>query len=52
MEFKKYARKNRRERFLGEMELVVPWSSLLALVRPDYVKANNGPPPVGLEIML
>jgi IS5 family transposase len=34
------------------MELVVPWSELLALVRPHYAKAGNGRRPVGLEIML
>jgi IS5 family transposase len=31
VEFKKYGRKSRRELFLDEMELVVPWSGLLAL---------------------
>ncbi len=34
------------------MELVVPWSGLLALVRSHYAKAGNGRRPVGLEIML
>jgi IS5 family transposase len=51
-EFKKYGRKSRRELFLDEMERVVPWSGLLALVRPHYAKAGNGRRPVGLEIML
>ena len=37
---------------MDEMELVVPWSGLLALVRLHYVKAGNGRRPVGLEIML
>jgi IS5 family transposase len=52
VEFKKYGRKSRRELFLDEMELVVPWSGLLALVRPHYAVAGNGRRPVGLEIML
>jgi IS5 family transposase len=52
VEFKKYGRKSRRELFLDEMERVVPWSGLLALVRPHYAKAGNGRRPVGLEIML
>ena len=52
VEFKKFGRKSRRELFLDEMELVVPWSGLLALVRPHYGKAGNGRRPVGLEIML
>lgn len=51
-EFEKFGRKSRRELFLDEMELVVPWSELLALVRPHYAKAGNGRRPVGLAIML
>jgi IS5 family transposase len=51
-ECEKYGRKSRRELFLDEMELVVPWSELLALVRPHYWKPGNGRRPVGLEIML
>ena len=51
-EFEKYGRKSRRELFLDEMELVVPWSELLALVRPHYAVAGNGRRPVGLAIML
>ena len=34
------------------MERIVPWSGLLALVRPHYAKAGNGRQPVGLSIML
>ncbi len=45
-------RKSRRELFLDEMEQVVPWSSMEALVRPHYAKAGNGRQPVGLSIML
>jgi IS5 family transposase len=50
--FEKYGRKSRRELFLDEMERVVPWSALEALVRPHYAKAGNGRQPVGLSIML
>lgn len=50
--FEKYGRKSRRELFLDEMEQVVPWSGLEALVRPHYAKAGNGRQPVGLSIML
>jgi IS5 family transposase len=50
--FQKYGRKSRRERFLDEMERIVPWSGLLSLVRPHYAVAGNGRRPVGLEIML
>ena len=50
--FEKYGRKSRRELFLDEMELVVPWPELQALVEPHYPKAGNGRRPVGLSIML
>jgi IS5 family transposase len=50
--FEKYGRKSRRELFLDEMEKVVPWSALEALVRPHYARAGNGRQPVGLSIML
>ena len=50
--FEKYGRKSRRELFLDEMERVVPWAELSALVEPHYAKAGNGRRPVGLAIML
>jgi transposase, IS5 family len=49
--FEKYGRKSRRELFLDEMEKIVPWSGLEALVRPHYAKAGKGRQPVGLSIM-
>lgn len=42
----------RRERFLAEMDAVIPWSRLLALIEPHYPKAGRGRQPVGLEKML
>src|SRR4030081_1311693 len=42
----------RRERFLGEMEAVIPWPRLVRLIEPHYPKAGNGRPPLGLEKML
>jgi IS5 family transposase len=50
--FEKFGRKSRRELFLDEMELVVPWTELQALVEPHYPKAGSGRRPVGLSIML
>jgi IS5 family transposase len=38
--------------FLDEMDLVVPWPELQALVEPHYAKAGNGRRPVGLGLML
>ena len=45
-------KQTRRERFLAEMEPVVPWAGLLALIEPFYPKAGNGRPPYPLETML
>jgi len=42
----------RRERFLAEMDGVIPWTRLLALIEPHYPKAGNGRQPLGLEKML
>jgi len=42
----------RRERFLGEMEKVVPWARLCAVIAPHYPKGERGRPPIGLERML
>jgi IS5 family transposase len=42
----------RRERFLAEMNAVVPWSRLVALIEPHYPKAGNGTQPKPLERML
>ena len=42
----------RRERFLAEMEAVIPWRRLLGLIEPHYPKAGNGRQPLGLEKML
>lgn len=50
--FERYARKTRREQFLEEMERVVPWTELEALIRPHYPKGGNGRPPLGLSVML
>jgi len=44
----------RREQFLAEMDAVVPWTRLLALIAPHYPKAGpkGGRPPMPLETML
>lgn len=42
----------RRERFLGEMEQVVPWARLCAVIEPYYPKGQRGRPPIGIERML
>jgi transposase-like protein DUF772 len=41
-----------RERFLAEMDSVIPWSRLMGLIEPHYPKAGQGRQPLGLEKML
>jgi IS5 family transposase len=45
-------KRTRREILLAEMELVVPWKSLLGLIEPFYPEAGNGRPPYPLATML
>lgn len=45
-------KQTRREVFLAEMEQVVPWSALLALIEPHYPKAGRGRRPYRLATML
>ena len=45
-------KKTRREVFLEEMELVVPWKALLGLIEPHYPVAGRGRRPYPLESML
>ena len=50
--FERYGKKTRREKFLAEMDGVMPWPELESLIAPHYPKEGNGRPPVGLSIML
>jgi transposase, IS5 family len=46
-------KQTRREKFLAEMEQVVPWARLIALVEPHYRgKSRRGRPAMALESML
>jgi IS5 family transposase len=45
-------KKTRREVFLEEMELVVPWKALLGLIEPHYPLGGRGRRPYPLESML
>jgi IS5 family transposase len=51
--FEPYRKATRRDQFLAEMEQVVPWGELCALVEPFYPKNDGaGRPVIGLERML
>jgi len=54
-EFAAKKKVTRRERFLAEMEQVVPWAALLAALAPHYFpdcEGRRGRPPIGLDRML
>jgi len=51
-EFQRKKRRTRREVFLAEMEQIMPWEELFAVVEPHYPKGKRGRPPIGLERML
>ena len=50
--FEKYSKTTRREKFLTDMDRIVPWGELCALIAPVYPKAGDGRPPKELEMML
>lgn len=50
-----YAQKKiitKREKFLREMDQVIPWQRWLELIEPHYPKKGNGRPPMPMESML
>ncbi len=50
--FERYTKKTKRAAFLEEMNQVVPWRELCALIEPHYPQAGHGRPPIGVERML
>jgi len=53
LEYAAKKRRTRRDRFLGEIEVVTPWATLVAEIAPYYPKGEGpGRPPIGLERML
>lgn len=52
LEFEGKKRVTRREKFLADMERVVPWRELEAAIAPHYPQGRRGRPPIGLARML
>lgn len=52
--FERHGKATRRSQFLSDMDRVVPWPQLLAVVEPFYPKGGEagGRPPIPLERML
>jgi IS5 family transposase len=46
------SKRTRRREFLEEMERVVPWSDVVALVAPYMPEGKRGRPPFAVEVML
>ena len=42
----------RREKFLHEMDKMVPWADWIAMIEPFYPSGRRGRPTRGIEIML
>jgi len=51
-EFQRYSKKTRREHFLEEMDRLMPWAELLALLELHDPKGEMGRKPAGLDIVL
>ena len=45
-------KQTRKEKFLSEMDQIIPWKKLTRLIKPHYPKAGNGRPPMGVQKML
>jgi len=50
--FERFARPTKRATFLGEMNAIVPWNRLCAVIEPHYPKGELGRPPIPLDRML
>jgi len=45
-------KRTRKREFLDEMQRVVPWAELIALIEPHFPKGKTGRPPMGIATML
>ncbi|MCP4781772.1 MAG: transposase, partial [Hyphomicrobium sp.] len=52
LDYQSKKKQTKGEKFLGEMDRVVPWSRLEALIAPHYAKPGQGRRPFGLAVML
>ncbi len=50
--FELAAKRTRKREFLDEMDRVIPWSQLLALIAPHAPAGKTGRPPFAAEVML
>ena len=50
--FELQSKRTRRREFLSEMDLVIPWADLVALIQPHASAGKTGRPPFAIETML
>jgi len=50
--FEIHGKPTRRQRFLAEMDAIVPWRKLSRLIEPHYPRGDRGRPPIGIERLL
>jgi IS5 family transposase len=51
--FERYRKKTRKERFLDDMEVIIPWKALCEAIEPFYPNPKGaGRRPIGIERML
>lgn len=52
IEYENRKRRTKRENFLDEMDKIVPWADLVAIIHPYYYNNRRGRPACGIEKML
>lgn len=52
MEYSLKKKVTRREKFLQQMESVIPWKKWVSIIEESYPKGERGRPPIGAEKML
>lgn len=51
-EYSNRKRINKREKFLNQMNEIIPWSDWVTIIKPFYFDGKKGRPPRGIEVML
>lgn len=52
IEYSNRKKKTKREKFLDEMEHIIPWDKLISFIEPYYPSGKRGRPTMGIEKML
>ena len=52
VEYSHRKKSTKKEKFLFEMDAIIPWESWVAMIAPFYPSGERGRPPRGIEPML